>query len=65
MAELQETTEQVTKLPRLRKRITLTAGQAIKDDPEILALSTQTVPAGKIAEVLVKITVTRLEGEEA
>jgi len=60
MAELQETTEQVTKLPRLRKRITLTAGQSIKDDPEVLAIATKVVPAGKVADVIVRIKVKSL-----
>ena len=60
MADLQSTIEQVTTLPRLRKRLILTEGQSIKDDAEVLAFSSKTVPAGKVANISVRISVTSL-----
>ena len=60
MAEIQSTIEQVTRLPELVKRWTMTAGQSIKDDPDVLAIATKVVPAGKVADVIVRIQVKSL-----
>ena len=61
MAEIETTVEQVTRLPELVKRWTMTAGQSIKDDPDVLAIATKVVPAGKVADVIVRIQVKSLK----
>ena len=64
MPDLRPITEEVTTLPRLKKRLTLTEGQSIKDDADVLAFASMTVPAGKVADILVKIYVIKLDDVE-
>ncbi len=64
MADLQSIIEEVTTLPELRKRFILSEGQTIKDDVDVLAFASKTVPAGKIAHIVVKICVIKLEDVE-
>ena len=47
----------VRHFPQLVKSLTLTEGQNLSDDADILAFAQKTVPSGKVAIVDVNITV--------
>ena len=50
----------IRRLPQFIKSITLTAGQKLTDDAELVSFAQKTVPAGKVAIVDVTITVKQL-----
>jgi len=64
MAYLQPITKEITVLPNLNKWLTLTAGQAIKDNADMLAFASKTVPEGKVATISIRISVLSLKDAE-
>ena len=55
--ESEEVVTTIRRLPQLTKEITLTAGQKLTDDADLVAFAQKTVPAGKVAIIEVNITV--------
>ena len=61
MSDFETTTKEETVLPSYHKKIILTEGQAIKDNQDVINFANKTVPLGKIAKVMVNITVISLK----
>ena len=58
--ETEEIVTTVRRLSQLQKEITLTAGQKLTDDADLVAFAQKTVPTGKVAIIDVTITVKQL-----
>jgi hypothetical protein len=61
MANLEITTRQENEYPKFHKKIELSEGQALKDDADLLAFASKSVPSGKTVKVIVNIVVISIE----